>query len=112
MCQVFLVQVKERRSGLETIAKNAGISIQHKTSEKHINYRFKCDFCDKIAKFELKPKSVIRLLRANTLSICHMPRRFSITMESHCSLKAAEHLFKYKGCYHHNANDRFGLKHD
>ena len=57
----------------------------------------------------IKPKSVIRLLRANTLSICHLPRLFSITMEPHCSLKAAEHLFKNKGCYHHNANDRFGL---
>ena len=58
----------------------------------------------------LKTKSVIRLLRANTLSICRLPHRFSITMEPHCSLKAAEHLFKNKGCYHHNANDRFGLK--
>ena len=57
----------------------------------------------------IKPKSVIRLLRANTLSICHLPRRFSITMEPHCALKAAEHLFKNKGCYHHNANDRFGI---
>ena len=57
----------------------------------------------------VEPKSVIRLLRANTLSTCHLPRRFSITMEPHCSLKVAEHLFKNKGCYHHNANDRFGL---
>jgi hypothetical protein len=55
------------------------------------------------------PKSVIRLLRANTLSFCHLPRRFSITMEPHCALKAAGHLFKNKGCYHHNANDRFGI---
>ena len=30
-------------------------------------------------------------------------------MEPHCALKAAGHLFKNKGCYHHNANDRFGL---
>ncbi len=59
-----------------------------------------------------KPKSVIRLLRANTLSFCHLPRRFSITMEPHCALKAAGHLFKNKGCYHHNANDRYGLKKD
>ena len=31
-------------------------------------------------------------------------------MEPHCALKAAKHLFKNKGYYHHNANDRFGLK--
>jgi hypothetical protein len=31
-------------------------------------------------------------------------------MEPHCSLKEAKHLFKNKGYYHHNANDRFGLK--
>ena len=31
-------------------------------------------------------------------------------MEPHCALKAAGHLFKNKGCYHHNANDRFGFK--
>ena len=31
-------------------------------------------------------------------------------MEPHCSLKAAKHLFKNKSYYHHNANDRFGLK--
>ena len=55
-------------------------------------------------------RAAIRLLRANTLSFCHLPRRFSITMEPHCALKAAGHLFKNKGCYHHNANDRFGLK--
>ena len=58
---------------------------------------------------KLKPKSVIRLLRANTLSFCHLSRRFSITMEPHCALKAAGHLFNNKGYYHHNANDRFGL---
>jgi hypothetical protein len=28
----------------------------------------------------------------------------------HCALKAAKHLFKNKSYYHHNANDRFGLK--
>ena len=54
-------------------------------------------------------RAAIRLLRANTLSFCHLPRRFSITMEPHCALKAAGHLFKNKGCYHHNANDRFGI---
>ena len=31
-------------------------------------------------------------------------------MEPHCSLKAAKHLFKNKSYYHHNANNRFGLK--
>ena len=31
-------------------------------------------------------------------------------MEPHCALKAAKHLFKNKGYYHHGANDRFGLK--
>ena len=30
-------------------------------------------------------------------------------MEPHCALKAAKHLFKNKGYYHHNANDRFGF---
>ena len=44
-------------------------------------------------------------------SFCHMFRRFSVTMEPHCALKPAKHLFKNKGYYHHNANDRFGLKH-
>jgi len=58
---------------------------------------------------EVKPESVIRLLCANKLSFCHLPRCFSITMEPHCALKAAAHLFQNKGCFHHNANDRFGL---
>ena len=31
-------------------------------------------------------------------------------MEPYCTLKAARHLFQNKGCFHHNANDRFGLK--
>ena len=43
-------------------------------------------------------------------SFCHLFRLFSVTMEPHCALKAAKHLFKNKGYYHHNANDRFGLK--
>ena len=43
-------------------------------------------------------------------SFCHLFRRFSVTMEPHCALKAAKHLFKNKGYYHHNANDRFGFK--
>jgi hypothetical protein len=30
-------------------------------------------------------------------------------MEPHCALKEAKHLFKNKGYYHHNANDRFGI---
>ena len=43
-------------------------------------------------------------------SFCHLFRHFSVTMEHHCALKVAKHLFKNKGHYHHNANDRFGLK--
>ena len=43
-------------------------------------------------------------------SFCHLCRHFSVTMEPHCALKVAKHLFKNKGYYHHNANDRFGLK--
>jgi hypothetical protein len=31
-------------------------------------------------------------------------------MEPHCALKAAGHLFQNRSCFHHNANDRFGLK--
>jgi len=30
-------------------------------------------------------------------------------MEPHCALKATGQLFKNKGCYHHNANDRLGI---
>ena len=30
-------------------------------------------------------------------------------MEPNCALKATRQLFKNKGCYHHKANDRFGL---
>ena len=58
----------------------------------------------------VKPKSAIRLLRANKLSFCHLSFRFSVTMEPHCALKTERHLFKNKSCYHHNSNDRFGLK--
>lgn len=29
---------------------------------------------------------------------------------THCTLKATKQLFKNKGSYHHNANERFGLK--
>lgn len=57
----------------------------------------------------VKPQSVIRLLDANKLPFCHLPRSFSIIMEPHCALKAAAHLFQNEGCFHHNANDRFGL---
>ena len=42
-------------------------------------------------------------------SFCHLFRHFSVTMEHHCALKVAKHLFKNKGYYHHNANDRFGF---
>ena len=35
----------------------------------------------------VKPKSVIRLLCANKLSFCHLPFRFSVAMEPHCTLK-------------------------
>ena len=42
-------------------------------------------------------------------SFCHLFPRFSVTMEPHCALKAAKHLFKNKNYYHHNANDRFGF---
>lgn len=42
-------------------------------------------------------------------SFCHLFRRFSVTIEPHCALKAAKHLFKNNGYYHHNAIDRFGL---
>ena len=59
----------------------------------------------------VKPQSVIRLLDANKLPFCHLPRSFSIIMESHRALKAAAHLFQNKGCFHHNANDRFGFNH-
>ena len=31
-----------------------------------------------------------------TLSFCHLFRRFSVTMEPHCALKATKHLFKNK----------------
>ena len=34
-----------------------------------------------------KLKSAIRLLCANKLSFCHLPFRFSVTMESYCALK-------------------------
>ena len=44
-------------------------------------------------------------------SFCHLFRHFSVTMEPHCALKVAKHLLKNKRYYHHNANDRFGLKH-
>ena len=40
------------------------------------------------------PKLVIRLLRANMFSFCHLFHRFSVTMEPHCALKSAKHLFK------------------
>ena len=43
-------------------------------------------------------------------SFCHLFRHFSVTMEPHCALKVPEHLLKNKAHYHHNANDRFGLK--
>ncbi len=33
-------------------------------------------------------------------------------MEPHCALKATGQLFKNKGCYHHNANDRLGFNVD
>ena len=42
-------------------------------------------------------------------SFCHLFRHFSVTMEPHCALKVAKHLFKNKRYYHHNANDRFGI---
>ena len=42
----------------------------------------------------IKPKSVIRLLRANEPSFCHLFRYFSVTMEPHCALKVAKHLFE------------------
>ena len=42
-------------------------------------------------------------------SFCHLFRHFSVTMEPHCALKVAKHLFKNKSYYHHKANDRFGL---
>ncbi|MBR2458303.1 MAG: hypothetical protein IKB39_03185, partial [Bacteroidaceae bacterium] len=49
------------------------------------------------------------LLFVHPASFCHLFRHFSVTMEPHCALKVAKHLFKNKGYYHHNANDRFGL---
>ena len=42
-------------------------------------------------------------------SFCHLFRHFSVTMDPRCALKVAKHLFKNKGYYHHNANDRFGF---
>ena len=51
---------------------------------KEYNIKYKCN----------NPKSVIRLLCANKLSFCHLYRRFSVTMEPHCALKPAIHLFK------------------
>ena len=42
-------------------------------------------------------------------SICHLFRHFSVTMEPHCALKVAKHLFKNKRYYRYNANDRFGI---
>ena len=30
-------------------------------------------------------------------------------MEPHCALKTRTHLLKNRSCFHHNANDRFGL---
>ena len=42
-------------------------------------------------------------------SFCHLFRHFSVTMEPHCALNVAKHLFKNKRYYHHNANDRFGI---
>ena len=43
-------------------------------------------------------------------SFCHLFRHFSVTMEPHYALKVAKYLLKNKRYYHHNANDRFGLK--
>ena len=40
------------------------------------------------------PKSSIRLLRADKTSFRHLQCRFSVTMEPHCALKPAMHLFK------------------
>ena len=57
----------------------------------------------------IKPKSSIRLLRANKPSFCHLSCRFSVTMEPHCAFKATIHLFKNIVYYHYNANERFGL---
>ena len=35
-----------------------------------------------------------QLIRANMFSFCHLFHRFSVTMEPHCALKSAKHLFK------------------
>ena len=48
----------------------------------------------------VKPKSVINCYALMKSSFCHLFRRFSVTMEPHCSLKVAKHLFKNKGYYH------------
>ena len=61
--------------------------------------------------YALNPNRSIGCYALIKPSFCHMFRRFSVTMEPHCALKPAKHLFKNKGYYHHNANDRFGLKH-
>ena len=45
-----------------------------------------------------------RCLNPNRLLDC------SVTMEPHCAFKASKYLLKNLNCYHHNANDRFGLK--
>lgn len=118
MCKIFRKEMKEtwkdipNYEGLYMVSNLGRIkSLPRKTfgiirvkSERIISPQK-----DKLGYYSVKPKSVIRLLRPNTLSFCHLPRRFSITMELHCALKAARQLFNNKGCYHHNANDRFGL---
>ena len=49
------------------------------------------------------------MVRYATFDEFHLSSRFSVTMEPHCALKTRTHLLKNRSCYHHNANDRFGL---
>ena len=51
------------------------------------------DFC--LAQ-TFNPNRFIRLLRANEAIFLFLFRYFSVTMEPHCALKAAKHLFKNK----------------
>ena len=44
----------------------------------------------------LNPNRSLDCYALMTLSFCHLFRRFSVTMEPHCALKATKHLFKNK----------------
>ena len=66
--------------------------------------------CREYVMISLNPNQSLDCYALTKPSFCHLFRHFSVTMEPHCALKVPEHLLKNKAHYHHNANDRFGLK--